>query len=463
MQQGGVVAHIHVVIALHTEGRNVAEQLDPFATIVAHFHAANAVVGIAVAIDAIVFEMRHDFLEYAHMGRENILTLGTVCRRGANKVAVHSHHVQLVVDLVGYLKSGVAGRYFAAALRHANAQAIVGVAQRSEKSVVITIVGVVGIVGLQRNFHTINTRRDVSELDDFRVLDVGRNDNHNRVNLFQIDLRSLIRAADFHLGFVSIRIDDLEGFHHVGSGQPVGVAGLGGLELHNASFARQSQNVAINRGRTFHQLEADGQSRRGRSYKHNRVVESQLVGNVGHLNELSVAVGLLAHEDIVEATRSTLRMEENTVPHLVVLHVAAARRKIHANIGTTCHLDPIASATRLHEHRHGTCAVVGCKVERHLVARPSALLIVEGDVGAIGQAHFGVAAVALGFHEEVNAAIHVVHSRQDVSVAIAVEAHAKERAPPSAVHVDFEVHDAAVLEAEVEVGRGFARGGASYT
>ena len=73
-----------------------------------------------------------------------------------------------------------------------------------------------------------------------------------------------------------------------------------------------------------------------------------------------------------------------------------------------------------------------------------------------------MAAVALALDEEIDAAIGVGHARQDVAVAVSIEAHAEKRAPPGAVHVDFEVHDAAALEAEVEVVRSLARGRAAY-
>ena len=73
-----------------------------------------------------------------------------------------------------------------------------------------------------------------------------------------------------------------------------------------------------------------------------------------------------------------------------------------------------------------------------------------------------MAAVALALHKEIHAAVGVGHAGQDMAVAVGIEAHAEERAPPRAVHVDFKVHDAAALEAEVEVGRGLARGRAAY-
>ena len=176
-----------------------------------------------------------------------------------------------------------------------------------------------------------------------------------------------------------------------------------------------------------------------------------MVGDVSHLDELGVAVGLLAYEEVVETARAALRVEEESVPHVVVELVAAARGEVHAGVGAASHLYPFTFAARLDEHRHRARAIVGVEVERHLIATPSALLVVELDASAVGQAHLGVAAVALALDEEVDAAVGVSHARQDVAVAVAVEAHAEEAAPPRAVHVHLEVHDAAVLEVEVEV------------
>ena len=57
-----------------------------------------------------------------------------------------------------------------------------------------------------------------------------------------------------------------------------------------------------------------------------------------------------------------------------------------------------------------------------------------------------------GFAGQIHATVLVVHTREDVSVAIAVEANAKEVTPPSTEHVHLQVHDAALLEVEVEIG-----------
>ena len=62
-----------------------------------------------------------------------------------------------------------------------------------------------------------------------------------------------------------------------------------------------------------------------------------------------------------------------------------------------------------------------------------------------------MSAVALAFNEEVDAAVGVGHAGQDVTVTVGIETYAEERAPPRAVHVDFKVHDASALEAEVKV------------
>ena len=147
---------------------------------------------------------------------------------------------------------------------------------------------------------------------------------------------------------------------------------------------------------------------------------------------------------------------------MVVVFVATARGEVHADVGAARHLNPFAFAARLHKHRDGTCAVVSREVERHLVAGPTTFLVIEGDVGAVGQANLGVAAVALALDEEVDAAVGVSHAGQDVAVAVAIEAHAEETAPPGTVHVNLEVHDAPVLEVEVEIRRGLTSSRTAY-
>ena len=178
---------------------------------------------------------------------------------------------------------------------------------------------------------------------------------------------------------------------------------------------------------------------------------------------MGVAVGLLTHEEVVEAARAALRVEEDAVPHLVVKFVAAARGEVHADVGAARHLYPFALAAGLDKHRHSACAIVGREVERHLVARPTTLFVVEIDMGAIRQVNSGVAAVALALHKEIDTAIGVGHPRQDVAVTIGIKAHTEKATPPCAVHVDFKVHDTSVLEVEVEVGRSLACSRATYT
>ena len=302
----------------------------------------------------------------------------------------------------------------------------------------------------------------IGELDDFGMLDIGRDDNHHGMEVVHIDLGTIVGTTDFHLRLVSVRVNHLKALHHIGSGQPVGIASLRSLELDDTRLTRQGEHIAADGGRAFHHLEADGQSRRSCGHKGNRIIENQLVGNVGHFDELGIAVGLLTHEEVIEAARATLRVEEDAVPHLVVVRVATAWGEVHADIGAASHLYPFALAARLDEHRHRACAVEGREVERHLVARPAALFIVERNTAAVGQTNLGMAAVALALDEEIDAAIGVGHARQDVTIAVAIEAHAEERAPPCAVHVDFKVHDATALEAEVEIIGGLARGCAAY-
>ena len=74
-----------------------------------------------------------------------------------------------------------------------------------------------------------------------------------------------------------------------------------------------------------------------------------------------------------------------------------------------------------------------------------------------------MAAVALSFAEQINPAIDIIHARQDVSIAVTVKTDTEEVAPPSTVHVDLQIHDAPLLEAEIEVGGSLSGSGTSHT
>ena len=163
----------------------------------------------------------------------------------------------MIVDGVRYLKTVAEGRHLVARLGHADGHVIGVKSRRCPESVIIAVVGVLGIVGLKRDFLSVDARSDFGELDDLRMLDISGNDDHNRMNLIQIDLGAFVRSAYFHLGLVGIRV----ALHHIGGGQPVGIAGLGGFQLHDAGFASQSQNVAFDGRGAFHHLEAYGQPR----------------------------------------------------------------------------------------------------------------------------------------------------------------------------------------------------------
>ena len=170
----------------------------------------------------------------------------------------------------------------------------------------------------------------------------------------------------------------------------------------------------------------------------------------------------MTHQQVVEATRATLRVEEEAVPGLVVVFVARAWGEVHVDVGGRRLLEPFALAARFHEHRHGAFTVKGIEVERELVTVPAAFVEAKFHRAAVGQTELGMAAVALALTEQIDASIHIVHARKDVSVAIGIEAHAEEVPPPGTVHVHLKIHDAALVEAEVEVGRGFAGGGPTH-
>ena len=181
-----------------------------------------------------------------------------VCRV-ANEVAVHGHDVEMVFNFIGHVKAVREGGGLVAALGHADGHVVVAEVVRCPKTVVIAVVGVAGIVGLQSDFLSVDACRDLGELDDFGVLDVGRDDNHHGVDFIQKHLGAFVGTADFYLGFVGVWVDDLEAFHHIGSRQPVGIAALGGLQFDDTRFSRQGQYVAADGGGAIHHLERDGQ------------------------------------------------------------------------------------------------------------------------------------------------------------------------------------------------------------
>ena len=93
------------------------------------------------------------------------------------------------------------------------------------------------------------------------MVDVGRNHNHYwMTGIVHIDFCIIIGTTDGHYRVVCIWIDHLESLHHIRGGQPVGIAGLRGLELDHAGLTCQRQDIAINRSGAIHQLKRDRQA-----------------------------------------------------------------------------------------------------------------------------------------------------------------------------------------------------------
>ena len=101
MQQRGVIGHLHVVVALLAERREVTEQFHPLAPVVADFHATYTVVGVTVVIDAVIVEMGHDLVERAHMGGEHIVALGVLLalRLGGEVISADSMQLYRGMDI----------------------------------------------------------------------------------------------------------------------------------------------------------------------------------------------------------------------------------------------------------------------------------------------------------------------------------------------------------------------------
>ena len=96
-----------------------------------------------------------------------------------NQVALQGHHVQVVVDVVGDFKTVGKGGRLVAALGHTDGHVEVAKSRRRPHTIIIAVVRVVGIVGLKRDFLTVNTCFNAGELDDFSMLDIGRDNNHD--------------------------------------------------------------------------------------------------------------------------------------------------------------------------------------------------------------------------------------------------------------------------------------------
>ena len=195
LQHRGVVAHVDVVLTLHAEGGDVAEQLQPLASVVAYLHAAYPIITVAVAVHAVVVVMGQYLIERAHMRGQGVVASGAVVNRVADEVAVKRQYVQMAVDVVSHLKMVGVGSRFATALGHADGHFVVAEARGRPEAIVIAVVRVVGIVGVEADLLSVDACSDIRELDDLGVLDVGRDDDHDGVNLIQIDLCPFIRAA----------------------------------------------------------------------------------------------------------------------------------------------------------------------------------------------------------------------------------------------------------------------------
>ena len=303
LQDGGIVGDVDVVVALHTERRTVAEQLHPLATVVLDAHITDMVVWIAVAVDALMVVMCVDGGKGTHMGRQGIFAAGNLAWGTDDEVTVHGHDVN-IVEVVGNSEAVSDGGRLAAAL--GNTGRHVEVTERSgfPHGKPITIVGVVGISGLQLYGLSVHIAMHVFKLDDVAVLDVGTQHQHHRLQFGHIDVEAFVGSADGDFGREVVGVDHLESAVHSRCGLPLrAVARLDGTDFHDAFLTCQGDGVTLKCGGTFHQLEANRQSRGGGGVEFKRRVEDEFVGDGVKFDELrGQSGGDVSHHNIVEAT-----------------------------------------------------------------------------------------------------------------------------------------------------------------
>ena len=148
LKQRGIVAHVDIVAALHPERGDVTKQFHPLAAVVADSHSARTVVSVAIAIDAVVLEIRHDVVECSDMGWKHILTLFAMLGRSTHQIAVHGGHFQCILYLV--LDFKLVGHHgsLASRLGDTDCHGIVAESRRRPITKIIAVLWIVRIIGI---------------------------------------------------------------------------------------------------------------------------------------------------------------------------------------------------------------------------------------------------------------------------------------------------------------------------
>ena len=402
LQHGGVVGHVEVIDAFHAEGGDVTAELHPFATVVLHAHIALVVVGVAVAVHAVVQVMQVDGVEGVDMGRERKFAVGIEVLKIGHHLAVEGGDGDVVV-VGGHLK-GVGSRGgLAACLDDAHGHVVGAGAGRRPGGVPVAVLGVVGIVGLQGQFLTIDGGFHFFKLQDVAMVDVGtQHDHHGVLEVGHIDLGAFVGTADGDLRGVVFGVHHIERTGHRRGGLPFGaVARLDGAYLYQAFLAGEGEDITIHGGRTLGNLEGHGQTRSGRGLQGDGVVIHQLVGDAGEVDELRSQSARDITDDQVVETAPTAVEHEDIRPGGRIVFVAAAWGQ--AGIGTLAlgnSFPFVAGSVILRIEGDGTGTIVGIEVDGQLPTEPSVIRVRRiqvADNRIAGQDHTGdEVAVACG-------------------------------------------------------------------
>ena len=353
----------------------------------------------------------------------------------------------------------------ATALCDAGRQVEVAESDGLPHGVPIAVFRILWVGRLQLHCLTADTTTHIFKLDDIAVFDISAQHQQHGFQFGHIDVETFIRSADGDFRREVVGVDHFKRAVDRGSGLPLGaIARLSGSNLHGALLSRQRDGVALQCGRTFHNLEADRQSRGSRGIDLERLVEDELVGNGIKLNELrSQACRYVAHSNIVEAAMRAAK-EEHAIPCSRVETVAAAWSETCINTLYLRDGFKLARAAIVSKEGDRPLASVGFKVNHDFPACPSAVFvsIIEIDRhGVVGQNNTidkarpwvltsgdEIDATVLHGQVGVGTGSLITHRRQHNAIAVGIVADTEAGAPPIAKHVDFNLDDAARREIE---------------
>ena len=200
----------------------------------------------------------------------------------------------------------------------------------------------------------------------------AQNKQYGIIEIGHIHLGAFVGTTDGDFRSIVLGVGHIEGTGHGRGGLPLGaVAGLDGAHFHGAFFASKCEHIAFNGGRTLGDLKRHGKTRSGRSLKGNGVVERQLVGDVGEVDELGCQTSRhVTYGEVVETAVAAIE-QKDVVPHGRVEFVAAARGKTRIDALYFGHGLVFTAVGIVHlEQRDSTGTVVGIKVYADFPAIP---------------------------------------------------------------------------------------------